>query len=79
MGASELGKTPRVARLLPEGNTGVFRIASAIRAKAVLFRASDRADWIKGQNLVVAGGLSSVSVSPTKEVILGRSKSVSGV
>jgi len=40
-------------------------------ANAVLFLSSSQSDWITGQNLIVSGGLSGVSASPPKEVILG--------
>lgn len=43
-------------------------------AKAVLFLASDQADWITGQNFVISGGLAGVSATPAKEIILGESK-----
>jgi len=41
-------------------------------AKVVLFLASSQSDWMTGQNLIVAGGLSGVAASPAKEFILGK-------
>lgn len=38
-------------------------------AKAVLFLASDQSEWMTGQNLVVAGGLSGVSAAPPKQMV----------
>jgi NAD(P)-dependent dehydrogenase (short-subunit alcohol dehydrogenase family) len=40
-------------------------------AQATLFLASEHSDWITGQNLIVAGGLSGVAASPSKETMLG--------
>lgn len=38
-------------------------------AKTVLFLASDQSEWLTGQNLVLAGGLSGVSAAPPKHVV----------
>jgi 3-oxoacyl-[acyl-carrier protein] reductase len=38
-------------------------------AKTVLFLASDQSEWMTGQNLIVAGGLSGVSAAPPKQVV----------
>jgi NAD(P)-dependent dehydrogenase (short-subunit alcohol dehydrogenase family) len=38
-------------------------------AKAVLFLASNQSEWMTGQNLIVAGGLTGVSAAPAKQVV----------
>lgn len=58
----------RIRAAIPLGRWG----QPADIAKAVLFLASAQSDWITGQNLIVAGGLSGVSASPSKEVVLGK-------
>jgi NAD(P)-dependent dehydrogenase (short-subunit alcohol dehydrogenase family) len=58
----------KIRASIPLGRWGT----TADVAKAVLFLASNQSDWITGQNLIVAGGLSGVSASPPKEVILRK-------
>jgi len=38
-------------------------------AKTVLFLASSQSEWMTGQNLIVAGGLTGVSAAPPKHVV----------
>ncbi len=55
----------RVRASIPLGRWG----KTADIAKAVMFLASSQSDWMTGQNLVVAGGLSGVSAAPPKQVV----------
>ena len=71
--AATLGITPdqmveKIRASIPLGRWGT----TADVANAVLFLSSPQSDWITGQNLIVAGGLSGVAASPPKEVILRR-------
>ena len=56
----------RVRKSIPLGRWG----RPSDVAQAALFLASERSSWITGQNLIVAGGLTGVSASPSKETIL---------
>jgi NAD(P)-dependent dehydrogenase (short-subunit alcohol dehydrogenase family) len=57
----------RVRKSIPLGRWG----RPSDVAQAALFLASDHSEWITGQNLIVAGGLSGVAASPSKETMLG--------
>jgi NAD(P)-dependent dehydrogenase (short-subunit alcohol dehydrogenase family) len=58
----------KIRASIPLGRWGT----TADVANAVLFLSSSQSDWITGQNLIVAGGLSGVAASPPKEVILRK-------
>jgi len=68
LGISREEIVERVRASIPLGRWG----KPGDTAKAVLFLASDESEWITGQNLIVAGGLSGVAASPRKEIILGK-------
>ena len=55
----------RVRASIPLGRWG----RTSDIAKTVLFLASSQSEWMTGQNLVVAGGLSGVSAAPPKHVV----------
>jgi len=68
LGIEHAAMIERVRASIPLGRWGV----PSDVAKAVVFLASSESDWMTGQNLIVAGGLSGVSAAPAKEVILGK-------
>lgn len=74
LGISTEEMVERVRKSIPLGRWG----NPSDIAKAVLFFASDQSDWITGQNLIVAGGLTGVAAVPSKEVIIGPPRSGDG-
>jgi len=68
LGIERAAMIERVRASIPLGRWG----EPSDIAKAVLFLASSESEWITGQNLIVAGGLSGVSAAPAREVILGE-------
>jgi len=65
LGITREAMVERVRASIPLGRWG----KTADIAKVVLFLASSQSDWMTGQNLVVAGGLSGVSAAPPKHVV----------
>ena len=65
LGITREAMVERVRASIPLGRWG----KTADIAKMVLFLASSQSEWMTGQNLVVAGGLSGVSAAPPKHVV----------
>jgi NAD(P)-dependent dehydrogenase (short-subunit alcohol dehydrogenase family) len=65
LGITREAMIERVRASIPLGRWG----RTSDIAKTVLFLASSQSEWMTGQNLVVAGGLSGVSAAPSKHVV----------
>jgi NAD(P)-dependent dehydrogenase (short-subunit alcohol dehydrogenase family) len=65
LGITNEAMVERVRASIPLGRWG----KTADVAKMVLFLASSQSEWMTGQNLVVAGGLSGVAAAPPKKVV----------
>ncbi len=65
LGITTEAMVERVRASIPLGRWGKAEDV----AKAVLFLASSQSEWMTGQNLIVAGGLSGVSAAPPKNVV----------
>ncbi len=65
LGITREAMIERVRASIPLGRWG----KTSDIARTVLFLASSQSDWMTGQNLVVAGGLSGVSAAPPKQVV----------
>jgi NAD(P)-dependent dehydrogenase (short-subunit alcohol dehydrogenase family) len=70
LGITREAMIERVRGSIPLGRWG----KTSDIAKTVLFLASSQSEWMTGQNLVVAGGLSGVSAAPSKQVVLDWAK-----
>jgi NAD(P)-dependent dehydrogenase (short-subunit alcohol dehydrogenase family) len=66
LGVTREEMVERVRKSIPLGRWG----RPSDVAQAALFLASEHSQWITGQNLIVAGGLSGVAASPSKETML---------
>ena len=65
LGITREAMVERVRASIPLGRWGKTEDI----AKAVLFLASPQSEWMTGQNLIVAGGLTGVSAAPPKQVV----------
>lgn len=65
LGITREAMIERVRGSIPLGRWG----RTSDIAKTVVFLASSQSEWMTGQNLVVAGGLSGVSAAPAKQTI----------
>lgn len=65
LGITREAMVERVRASIPLGRWG----KTTDIAKTVLFLASSQSEWMTGQNLVVAGGLSGVAAAPAKQVV----------
>ena len=65
LGITREAMIERVRASIPLGRWG----RTSDIAKTVLFLASSQSEWMTGQNLVVAGGLSGVAAAPPKNVV----------
>ncbi len=65
LGITREAMVERVRASIPLGRWGKPRDV----ANAVLFLASEESEWMTGQNLIVAGGLTGVSASPAKNTV----------
>jgi NAD(P)-dependent dehydrogenase (short-subunit alcohol dehydrogenase family) len=65
LGITKEAMIERIRASIPLGRWG----RTSDIAKTVLFLASSQSEWMTGQNLVVAGGLSGVSAAPPKQVV----------
>jgi NAD(P)-dependent dehydrogenase (short-subunit alcohol dehydrogenase family) len=65
LGITREAMVERVRASIPLGRWGTTKDV----ANAVLFLASGESEWMTGQNLIVAGGLTGVSAAPAKNVV----------
>lgn len=65
LGITREAMIERVRASIPLGRWG----KTSDIARTVLFLASSQSEWMTGQNLVVAGGLTGVSAAPPKQVV----------
>lgn len=65
LGISREEMVEKVRASIPLGRWGT----PADIGKIAVFLASSQSDWMTGQNLIVAGGLSGVAASPRKDVV----------
>ena len=66
LGITREAMVERVRASIPLGRWGKPKDI----ANAVLFLASEQSEWMTGQNLIVAGGLTGVSAAPARNILL---------
>ena len=71
LGITREAMVERVRTSIPLGRWG----KTSDIARTVLFLASSQSEWMTGQNLIVAGGLSGVAAAPAKSVVRDWPKS----